>query len=90
MVCNCEILNPPSVLPLLSSVRMKLYYLHLSNIFLQSGNGILVTRGLAAHAILHLSHLAQQRFILHGNSEIRLSIKMREVRPVCLESKCAY
>lgn len=46
-------------------------YLHLSNVCLQPGDSILVTSSLVAHAILHVSHLAQQRFVLHGNRGMR-------------------
>lgn len=40
-------------------------YLHLGDVRLQPADGILVACSIAAHAVLHVSHLAQQRFVLH-------------------------
>lgn len=45
--------------------------LHLSNVLLQPCDSVLEAGRLAAHAILHLSHLAQQRFILQIH-EVRI------------------
>lgn len=47
-------------------VECKAYYLHLSNVFLQPCNGVLVTSSIVAHAFLHFSHLAHQRLVLKG------------------------
>lgn len=46
-------------------------YLHLGNVRLQPGDGILVARSIAAHAVLHVSHLAQQRLILRGGADMK-------------------
>lgn len=46
-------------------------YLHLGNVRLQPGDAILVARNIAAHAVLHVSHLAQQRFVLHGSADMK-------------------
>lgn len=39
-------------------------YLHLGDVGLQPGDGVLVAGAFAAHAVLHVSHLAQEGLVL--------------------------
>lgn len=67
LICIYKVINPTSA----DSVICQVYYLHLGNFFLQPCNGILETGSLTAHAVLHVSHLAQQRLVLQGNKKVR-------------------
>lgn len=58
--------------------NQRVNHLHLGDVCLQTSNGILITSSLTAHAILHVSHLAQQGFVLNGSKDGKVQLEQNE------------